>query len=298
MAMFRCEHITKKIGTYQLRDVSFSLEPGMVLGVIGVNGSGKTTLLRSILGSYRLDHNPEDGGELWVEGLHYLNQMKEYKACMAYVLQDSPFSDFACALEVGERYGHYYQGFDLEKFKELLKEYEVPEKKMMSNLSKGQTLRVQLAFALSYPAKLYVFDEPVGNLDVEFRDVFYKRVRDLVAKEDCSVIISSHLVTELEGIADQLLWLGKENEKGFVRYFGTMDELKECYRILSTDEKVEEFLPKEMIAGKKLRESHKEYLLWKEDGKFENVLPIGAQGSLRYPDLQEIMYYVEKESAR
>lgn len=296
--LFRCEGLTKKLGEYELKDVSFSLEKGMVLGLIGINGCGKTTLIRSILGSYRLDQSPEDAGELWIEDLHFLKQMKEYKGSMAYVMQDSPYPELMCAMEIGERYGHYYQGFDMEKFKGLLEEYEVPGKTITGNLSKGQVLRVQLAFALSYPAKLYVFDEPVGNLDVEFRDVFYETVRGLVAKEDCSVIISSHLITELEGIADELLWLGKEGEKGFIRYHGTIDELKEGYRILSTDESIEGVIPKDMIRGKKLRESHKEYLLWKADGKFQNVLPIGMQGSLRYPDLQEIMYYIEKENAK
>lgn len=296
--LFQCKDLTKILGEYRLNNVSFSLEKGMVLGLVGVNGCGKTTLLRSILGSYLLDQNPGEGGELWIEGLHYQKQMKEYKACMAYVMQDNPYSEFMCPLEIGERYGHYYQGFDLEKYKELLKEYEVPGKKIMSNLSKGQTFRVQLAFALSYPAKLYVLDEPVGNLDVEFRDGFYETVRGLVAKEECSVIISSHLVTELEGIADQLLWIGKEKDQGFIRYWGTIDDLKEQYRLLSAEENVEEYLPKEMVVGKKIQESHKEYMLKGDKESFKSLLPVAIPGSLRYPDLQEIMYYVEKESAR
>jgi len=295
--LLKCEHLTKKLGQYQLKDVSFTLEKGMILGVIGINGCGKTTLLRSILGSYRLDQSPEDAGELWIGDWHHKTQVKEYKGSMAYVLQECPFSEFMHPFEVGEKYGPFYQGFDLKKFKDLVKKYEVPEKKMISELSKGQVLRLQLAFAQSYPARLYVFDEPVGNLDVEFRDGFYETVRELVSNEESSVILSSHLVTELEGIADELLWLGKKDDEGYVRYHGTTDELRDGYRILSAEDG-EEAIPPEMIRGKRIRESHKEWLLQATDGDFAGRLPKEMAGNLRYPDLQEIMYFVEKEEER
>ena len=78
MSMFKCEHLTKKLGEYTLNDISFEIEPGMVLGVIGINGSGKTTLLRSLLGSYRLDIEPEDGGEIFLDGKHFRKDIKEW----------------------------------------------------------------------------------------------------------------------------------------------------------------------------------------------------------------------------
>ena len=309
MTGFRCEHLTKNLGEYQLKDVSFMLEPGLVLGVIGINGSGKTTLLRSILGSYRLDQSPEDRGELWLEDKHYRKDTKAYRQNIAYVLQSNPYSDFMHPVEIGEQYGHFYPGFDLNQYKELLEKYEVPRKKMITELSKGQKLRIQLAFAMSYPAKLYVFDEPVGNLDVEFRDTFYEAVRELAAK-DCCIILSSHLVTELEHVADKILWIGKEKEVGFVRFFGSLDELRDSYRLLSVDEEMAKRIPTEMIYGQRLRETHKEYLLGarKHDDHTtgeahdnqqaipfdDKALPAELRENLRYPDLQEIMYFVER----
>lgn len=301
MTLFRCEHLTKNLGEYKLKDVSFSLEPGRVLGVIGTNGCGKTTLLRTILGSYRLDREG-DFGELEIDKLHFRRNVKAYKESMAYVLQSTPFSEFMHPVEIGERYGHFYPGFDLKKYKELLGEYKVPVKEMISQLSKGQALRMQLAFALSYPAKLYVFDEPVGNLDMEFRDTFYGIVRELTASEQCSVILSSHLVTELEHVADEILWIGKEKEEGFVRFFGTMDDLKNRYRLLSVDDETAKAIPAEMICGKRLRENHKDYLIYQEDGEFTKegpgTLPKELQEELRFPDLQEIMYFVEKRDVQ
>lgn len=310
MTGFQCEHLTKSLGEYQLSDVTFSLEPGLVLGVIGINGCGKTTLLRSILGSYRLDQSSEDGGELWLDGKHFRRDTKAYKEGIAYTMQGSPYSEFMHPLEIGERYGFFYPGFDLKKYKERLEEYGIPIKMMITDLSKGQVFRMQLAFALSYPAKLYIFDEPVGNLDVEFRDTFYDAVRKLAAK-GCCVILSSHLVTELEHVADQILWIGKENNVGFTRFFGSLDELRDGYRLLSMDDNAASEIPRELICGQRIRENHKEYLLGagKRDrgmmrDAFENqkvqpfndgVLPENIRGNLRYPDLQEIMYFVEKE---
>lgn len=293
MALLKCEHLNKTIGNYKLNDIDFELEPGMVMGLIGVNGSGKTTLLRSILGSYCLDEDPADSGELWINNMHFQRDIKEYRASIAYVLQESPFSRYMTVKEIGETYGRYYKGFDMEKYLKLIKEYEVPEKKWYDWLSKGQKIRVQLAFALSYPAILYVMDEPVGNLDVEFRDIFYDTVRDLTAKEDCSVILSSHLVTELEHIADNLLWLSKKEDQGYERYFGSIDDLKNRYRILSTTNENIASVPKEMMIGEKIRSSHNEYMLYSETGDFDK-LPDALKDSVRYPELQEIMYYSEK----
>ena len=140
-------------------------------------------------------------------------------------------------------------------------------------------------------------DEPAGNLDAEFRDHFYDKVRGFVEDETSSVIISSHLVTELEHIADQLLWIGRDEDSGYERFFGGIDELKDSYRIISVDKNAAVNIPSEMLRGSRIRESHNEYMLYKEDGRFEDSLPAEMLGELRFPDLQEIMYFIEKESA-
>lgn len=296
MELFKCEHLTKKLGEYKLNDMSFELEPGMILGVIGTNGCGKTTLLRSILGSYRLDQNTEDGGKIWIDHLNSSENVKEYRQNIAYVLTECPYYSLMLAKEIGELYGYFYPGFDFQKYTQLLKEYEIPDKTLVNSLSAGQRIRVQLAFALSYPVKLYVFDEPVGNLDVEFRDTFYEIVRGLVSSGESSVILSSHLVTELEHIADYLLWIEKKEDVGTMKYFGTIDDLKNNYRILSAEESVAQTIPKEMIAGKRISTNHNEFLLRLDpEHDFSETLPHELRNELRYPDLQEIMYFTEKE---
>ncbi|MBP5609365.1 MAG: ABC transporter ATP-binding protein [Lachnospiraceae bacterium] len=297
MALFECRSLTKKKGTYRIDGIDFDLEGGSILGLIGINGCGKTTLLRTILGSYRIDTDEENTGELILKGHHCLKYQKEYRNDIAYVLQDCPFKEYMHAGEVGEKYGYYYRDFNKSRYFELLGEYGIHPKKGISELSKGQIIKMQLAFAQSYQASLYIFDEPAGNLDVQFRDEFYDLIRKLVSDEKHAVIISSHLVSELEHIADELLWMGREADRGFVRFKGGIDDLKNAYRLLSADKDEAKDIPKDMIAGKRIRASHSEYLLCKTDGGFDNALPEEMYKKLVYPTLQEIMYYVEKEEA-
>ena len=293
--LFRCEGLTKKIGEYMLDDISFEIEPGMILGIIGINGSGKTTLIRTLTGSYRLDQSPEDKGEMWIGDKHFRKDQKEYRKSIAFIMQDIPFSKNLYSKQVGELYGPYYDGYDQEKYFRLLDEYKVPEKNFISDMSAGQQIRLQLAFAMSHDAELYILDEPVGNIDPDFRDSFYGLLREITADEAKSVILSSHLVTELENIADSLLWIGQKEKKGYVRFLGTIDDLRESYRIVEAEPELVEKLPSDMIVGSSVRESHKEVMIYLPDGKdFRTRLGEELYSACRHADLQEIMYYVEK----
>ena len=291
MDFFKCEGLTKYKGEFGLKDISFSFPKGRVVGMIGMNGAGKTTLLRTILGSYMLGGDERDRGEIWLDGKHYKNDQKAFRNQLGFILQETPFSRNMKALEVGETYGYYYKGFDIEKYRAYLEDYEIYEKRLVSALSAGEALRMQLAFARSYPAKLYIMDEPTGNLDVNFRDYFYDSIREMVADEECSVLISSHLVTELEHIVDDLLWIGREGNDSTVRYFGDIDSFRDSYRIVEGDKAYIEDIPDESVVGKRIREGHSEALIHREDKNFSDY------ENARYASMQEIMYYVEKSLA-
>lgn len=288
----RCENITKNLGKYRISNIDFSLEPGTVLGLIGVNGCGKTSLLRVLLGSYSIDPVRGDNGEITLSGMHFTEDVKAFRRKMAFVMQECPFPWGMTPEEIGEVYGPYYDGFDLTAYCGRLREYGVPEGRKIENLSKGQQIRVQLAFAESHEAVLYVMDEPVGSLDPDFRDIFYDKIRKIAATERASVILSSHLVTELEGVADRILWMKRGECEGTVRYFGGIDELREQYRMISGEREMIEALPEDLVVGKRIRENHCEALLRMPSGSRQTTEGVLAQ--CRYADLQEIMYYQEK----
>lgn len=284
--LITCKILKKEIGKFQLEDIFFDLEPGYIMGVIGRNGSGKTTLLRTLMGSYRLN----DHSDVIINGASVVKDVKAYKEQIAFVLNDTPFEMGSTAKEIGRLYGRYYKTFDIDKYIRLLNEFDVPEKECITNLSRGQQIKQQLAFAFSYDAKVYFFDEPTGNLDVEFRDTFYRYIREIVSDEGKCVIYVSHLVEEMEEFADYILWLDAENNVGKIRYMGSIDKLKDCYRIVEADEAVAGLIPDNIIVGGRKMENHQEVLIKSEDGKY----PKEVQSVCRYADIKEIMYYTDK----
>lgn len=306
-ALMTCRNVTKKWEHFTLDGISFDLEPGYIMGVIGRNGTGKSTLLQTLMGSLKMDCM--DGGEegtrglgmdAQIDGVSIFKDSKGYKAQFAYVLHETPFFQGGGALENGMVYGSYYKGFDLEKYKKLLEEFDIPPKRSLARLSDGQQIRQQLAFALSYDAKVYFLDEPTGNLDVGFRDTFYRYIREIVSDGKRSVIYASHLVEELEEFADYILWMEGVTEpgggkSGRVRYMGTAESLINSYRIVDPEALPGGMgqIPKEWIEGGRHTESSEEILVrLPSDGEEALKKQICVAG--RYGGLKEIMYYVEK----
>lgn len=296
--IFSCRHITQEFEHFKLADITFALEAGCILGVIGRNGSGKTTLLRTLMGMQSTQ------GDAKILGYSLQKDEKEYKKRIAYVLNESPFRMNVNALTNGRLFGRYYDSFDLERYKELLERYEIlehPEKlqsvrqgkkniQALNRLSQGQQIQQQLAFALSYDASVYFMDEPTGNLDVEFRDTFYEEIRKLVSDERKSVIYASHLVEEMENFADYILWLREQNGISQIYFYGTVDELRDRYRIIEAEDEVLREIPSERILGGRKETNHNEWLIDVE----QYELPVSIRECVRYPELKEIMYYVEK----
>ena len=296
--IFSCKHITQELEHFKLADITFALEAGCILGVIGKNGSGKTTLLRMLMGMQSTQ------GDARILGYSLRKDEKEYKKRMAYVLNESPFRMNVNAVTNGRLFGRYYDSFNLERYKELLERYGIldhPEKlqsvrqgkkniQALNRLSQGQQIRQQLAFALSYDASVYFMDEPTGNLDVEFRDTFYEEIRKLVSDEKKSVIYASHLVEEMENFADYILWLREQNGISQIYFYGTVDELRDRYRIIEAGDEMLRGIPTERILGGRKETNHNEWLIDVE----QYELPASIRECVRYPELKEIMYYVEK----
>ena len=290
--LLECSHVSKQKGSFILSDINFTLEPGYILGVIGRNGSGKSTLLRILLGSCRLDSR--EAGDVRLNGVSVKEDMVEYKRQIAYVLNETPFSPWMNTRDCGRIYGNYYPDFSRARYERFLKEFEISEKACVKNLSKGQQMKQQLAFALSYGAKLYILDEPAGNLDMEFRETFYSYIRKLTEDGTRGVIYVSHLVDELEQFADYILWLSAEEKdsvkKGTQRYFGSMEELREDFQLVEADRKEASEIKSEAIAGIRKRENHQEMLVQIPREELSEQL----RKVSRYGTLKEIMYYVEK----
>lgn len=309
-------NVSKTFDKFKLDNISFEVPGGSIVGVIGKNGCGKSTLLYVLMGMKGSDST--DTG-IVIDGVCLQTDEKAYKKKIAYVFSELPFMEKISAVSIGKYYGRYYDGFNQKKYEALLKQYGLidfpgiplrifkSKKDIMnaSDFSQGQKILLQLAFAQSYDAQVYFFDEPTGNLDVEFRDKFYETIRELAADENKCVIYATHLVEELEHFADYILWLQKKDNTTSKFYYGSLDELRDSYRLVSGDKTLLERIPKELVVGGRLSESSNELLIKYDEAKISakinDEIGYGAtkldneiRQHMRYAELKEIMYYVQK----
>lgn len=283
MGILECRKIKRGLGRFVLGEISFELEPGYILGVIGSNGSGKSTLLRCLMGGPDLTET----AEVSLAGYSMHTETAEAKKQMAFVLTDCPFAMGLSAAENVKLWAPLYDSFRLDTFHQWMKRFHVDEKKPLRKLSKGGQMRFQLAFALSYEAKVYFMDEPSANLDVEFREEFYRILRDIVSDGTKSVVYVTQLVEELEGLADYILWL----EKGQKLLYLDIEELRARFTIASGLRRSIDCIPKNLLVGVKYSENHNEALL--DNWQGELMLPLAK----RPAKLEEILYYFDKNPA-
>lgn len=224
--MLEVKGLTKKYISFTLKEVSFSLEPGYILGLTGRNGAGKTTLIKQLI-------HPESssGGSVIIHGIDAKKDPIGAKQEIGVLMEDQPFL-YDMTLEMnGVLLGAFYSQFDMEKFHEYLKRFELYPDRIYRNLSRGMRMKFQLAFALAHSPKLLLMDEATGGLDVVFRREFYYLLQEAVEQELVSVIISTHVTEDLDKVADYVAFI----EGGCMKFYESKEELCERYRSYMRD---------------------------------------------------------------
>lgn len=221
---------------FAIQDVELALPQGCVMGLVGENGAGKTTLIKLLLGTLRAD-----AGEITVLGgspsdLRVRDQL-------GVVLGDSFLSGVMRVKDVGAVLAHTYSGWDAARFGEMIDQFEIDERKEMQKLSGGMHMKVQIAAALSHGARLLILDEATAGLDPLARDQVLALLRDYLQDARCSVLMSTHITSDLDKIADYIAFL----HKGRILLSGARDELLEEMGVARVGEKELALLPKELI---------------------------------------------------
>lgn len=199
MSVLECKGLTKQYGrTLALDDVSFTLEEGRIVGLLGPNGSGKTTFIKLCNGLLT-----PSSGELRICGYA---PGKESKALVSY-LPDRPYlpnwMDVTQALDM---YEDFYADFDRERALEMLVHLDIGEKQRIRQMSKGTKEKVQLILVMSRAAKLYLLDEPIGGVDPATRDYILKTIITNYEPQS-TVVISTHLIADVEQALDQVIFI-------------------------------------------------------------------------------------------
>lgn len=196
--LLACENVKKEYNDFTL-DCSIELKKGCVTGLIGKNGAGKTTLFKTILGIAKAE-----SGQIFWEGkkVEYLD--KEIRSMVGVVLSDSFASGFLQVIDLMSFMEQMHPTFDKEKFMHLCEKYSIPMKKPIKDFSTGMKAKIKVLTALSYRTKLLILDEPTSGLDVVARDEILQLLREYMEQEEGTILISSHISTDLEGICDDI----------------------------------------------------------------------------------------------
>jgi ABC-2 type transport system ATP-binding protein len=209
-------------GNFALRDVSFELPTGYVMGLIGANGAGKTTTIRCLLGMRAFETGEIELLGHRVPGPVTLRQDVGVVLDHTYLVGDWRLAGVERALRP------FYDRWDGVRYRQLLDEFGLDLRARVKDLSRGMAVKLMIAVALSHQARLLVFDEPTSGLDPATRDELAGIVGDFLLDEGHSVLFSTHITSDLDRIGDYLTLM----HEGRIVRTGTKDEILEAYRVV------------------------------------------------------------------
>lgn len=196
---------------FALQDVSFGLEAGFIMGLAGKNGSGKTTLF-----DYIMNTKKQYTGEILINGVDIREKHNDMKNEIGFVSDNQSFFMEYTARENAELLSPFFKEWDMELFQETMKKMGVSMQRDVGKMSRGEYFKFQMAFAMAHKPVLYLLDEVTVGMDPVFRIDFFKILQEVIAKEEASVIMTSHIEDEMVQKTDYVGIL----EKGKMMKFG------------------------------------------------------------------------------
>ncbi|MDE6607097.1 MAG: ABC transporter ATP-binding protein [Lachnospiraceae bacterium] len=281
--MLKLDHVSKKLNTFQLHDISFELPSGHIMGLVGENGAGKTSLIHILSGLYSIDQ-----GEISFNGMKYDKEESEIKQEIGVVIHGSGLFDRQDTL-IGnaDYYGRFYCNYDAALLRILLEQLRLDGRKKYSRLSKGEALKFAMAFALSHKPRLLLLDEPTANFDKDFRKQFFDLLRDYTANGKNSVILSTHITSDIDKTADYLLYL----QKGCPLLYDDIERIRGNYRIAAGEEYKLRLLKDRVIHMEK-GEFGCKALVYNSKKPFDPALKVWE------PSIEELMYFTARKNKR
>ena len=275
--MIDCNNVSKRFTSFSLKNITFNLPAGYICGLIGENGSGKTTLINILSGLYSYD------GEVRISGRDYCNNEYDIKQDIGVVVHGDIFEAQESLISNGNYFGRFYKKYSKNLLENYLERFNLNDKKKYKELSKGEKLKFALAFALAHEPRLLLLDEPGANFDIEYRKEFNSLLREFIIDGTRSVILSTHIISDVETFADYILFL----KNGEQVLFGDVETIREKYR---------------MVSGEKYKiKLLKDRIIYLEEGRIScNALvkhdKQGYDKELKVwePGIDELMYYIGK----
>ncbi len=215
--------VSKTYEAFALRDVSFSVPPGYIVGLVGPNGAGKTTLMRLAMGLAATE-----GGEVRVFGCDPRQAEAAVRARIGFVHDTPAFYDYLSVERVAAIVASFYAAWDASLFHHLLAEFGVPCRARVWSLSHGTRMKFALALALAHHAELLLLDEPTTGLDPVFRDHLLDGLSGAIADGRTSVLFSTQIMRDLERVADFIVLI----RGGRLVFSGPKDDILDHWAVV------------------------------------------------------------------
>lgn len=262
--VIQLENAKKKYGSFEL-DCSMKLEPGCITGLIGRNGAGKSTAFKLILGLIRAD-----GGSITIDDVNAADLDSETKRKMGVVLAEAGFSGYLKIKDVAKILKAAYPAFKEDDFVSQCEKQGLPKDKQIKEFSTGMKAKLKILAAMSHDAEILILDEPTSGLDVIAREEILDMLREYMKKEENSILISSHIATDLEGLCDDVYMI----ENGKIILHEETDVILDEYGVLK-------------VTAEQYEKLDKEYLLCAKEENF-GFICLTAQKNFyveNYPDI-------------
>ena len=273
--------LCKSYSDFSLKDVSFALPKGYIMGFVGENGSGKTTTIRSILNMAKID-----SGKISVFGLDSVTDTIAIKERLGVVFDSLYLAEHLNIKQIEKQLKPFYKDWSSEEFFRRIKEFGLPDNRRVGDFSKGMKMKLMIAVALSHKAELIILDEPTSGLDPVARDELLDILAEYIEDENRGVLFSTHITADVERIADYVTIL----HNGKVWYTGTLNELSEGYAIIKgAKEDIPDALKEKLIGFHAYRNGF--------DALIKTDDLAGLPETLEYEkaSIDEILVYIAKE---
>lgn len=272
--------VTKKFSDFTLGPIDLEIPTGSIVGYIGQNGAGKSTTLKLILGLLTAD-----AGEITVLGEK--NPKDAYvKDRLGVVFDDLHVPEEMTVTDIEAFCRRVYMAWDRDEFMNHIARFALPKKKAVKDFSRGMRMKLSLAIALSHGAELLLLDEATSGLDPIVRDEILEELMEFMQDEMHTILISSHITSDLEKVADYIAFI----DHGKLLFFSPKDELVETYGLVSLSNEEMEALDPRAVVGMRTHAFGKEALV------VRNLVPSDLR--VEKPSIEDIMIYLSKGGAK
>ena len=279
----KVENLTKKYDDFLLDKVSFYVPKGNIVGLIGENGAGKSTTINTML-----DIIERDSGDIYILDSEKNKINNEIREKIGVVFDGNNFPEDLTPQKLNNVLTRIYKNWEDKTFFEYIEKFNLPKTKKIKNFSKGMKMKLSISVALSHNAELLILDEATSGLDPIVRDDILDILLEFVQDENKSILISSHITSDLEKVADYIVFI----HKGKVIFEETKDNLIYDYGIMKCKQKDFSSIDKEDIIRFRRMDYGYEILV-KNKNELERKYPNMVMDNIKIEDI--MLMYVKGE---